>query len=546
MWKRAVDAGRSLPAARLAAFPGLQKKTRAIESTSTLEALRGVIPAADYEAVLTDGDRKTSLVELMVRAGADAATAQQCLSEAEARLLEKCKEQVAMRTELAVLLGRDETGLKLRCARVNGGSWIFSRYDCIAFMLEPEHEGRAHTIWERMLETHPELESSASSSQRAPCGTFKFPGERQQETPVASIRGIVEMLFLVPGKRAAAFRRQVASVFVRYVGGDPSLLDDVEQAAHVQSFLREQCPENPATAFGEAVVDVASKRPRKEGEELAAFVEEEKALKLRRLRCEAEEAQAAAEAAKERASLARAQREEGEKAARAASEKASIEKEEAAKAARFAAEKAGIEKERAAQAARAASQLAAIEAEEAAKLARLRTLQAGLNAGEACAGLRLPTGATLRALDLLQTMMFGATARTDEGGSSLGAPLCLQAELRRAGLPDGLADASSFGKKVKAHFERLFPGETLGTRTVHVNGHEVSTNAYFERHRPAVEAGLEDLRAAAAAAGAATFLGSSAERPRSGGAATVPLHQRAAANVYALLRGSGSGTTSSA
>ena len=48
-------------------------------------------------------------------------------------------------------------------------------------------------------------------------------------------------------------------------------------------------------------------------------------------------------------------------------------------------------------------------------------------------------------------------------------------------------------RKVKAHFERLFSSEALGTKRVYVNGQEVVAKAYFKRHRPAVDAGLEEL-----------------------------------------------------
>ena len=160
-------------------------------------------------------------------------------------------------------MGRDATGLKLRCARVDGG-WIFSRYDAIALMLEPGQEGQARLIWERMLVAHPEGLS------RGGLLTFKFPGERQQATPVDQIRGIVEMLFLVPGRRAAAFRRQVALVFVRYVGGDLRLLDEVERASHVQRHLREQSADHPMLAFGEALLGLQQKVVLKRRQEEAA------------------------------------------------------------------------------------------------------------------------------------------------------------------------------------------------------------------------------------------------------------------------------------
>jgi hypothetical protein len=47
---------------------------------------------------------------------------------------------------------------------------------------------------------------------------------------------------------------------------------------------------------------------------------------------------------------------------------------------------------------------------------------------------------------------------------------------------------------VKNHFERIFTDEELVRRMVYVNGHEVHSNSYFEKHRPAVDAGLEELR----------------------------------------------------
>ena len=48
---------------------------------------------------------------------------------------------------------------------------------------------------------------------------FLFPGRGQRETPVADVRGIVEVTMLLPGKRAAQVRRQAAELLVRYLGG---------------------------------------------------------------------------------------------------------------------------------------------------------------------------------------------------------------------------------------------------------------------------------------------------------------------------------------
>jgi hypothetical protein len=84
-------------------------------------------------------------------------------------------------------------------------------------------------------------------------GLFKFPGRRQRETPVANIRGAVELVLLLPGHHAARIRRQAASLLVRYLGGDGSLVDEVCRLRGFQEELAVQNPEDPRRVFGEAV-----------------------------------------------------------------------------------------------------------------------------------------------------------------------------------------------------------------------------------------------------------------------------------------------------
>ena len=62
-----------------------------------------------------------------------------------------------------------------------------------------------------MTQEHPELRSAVMARGHH-CGTFRFDGEAQRDTPVAGNEGIVEMLLLVPGggrRRAARFRKAV-------------------------------------------------------------------------------------------------------------------------------------------------------------------------------------------------------------------------------------------------------------------------------------------------------------------------------------------------
>jgi hypothetical protein len=93
------------------------------------------------------------------------------------------------------------------------------------------------------------------------CLDYNFPGFRGPATPVAPISVIVEYIMLLPGKAAALQRERVSSIFVRYIGGDLSLIGEV-QALHQAQQILQQVPETQRTpvqqlaaACGEAVRD---------------------------------------------------------------------------------------------------------------------------------------------------------------------------------------------------------------------------------------------------------------------------------------------------
>ena len=58
---------------------------------------------------------------------------------------------------------------------------------------------------------------------------------------------------MLPGKAASLVRQAAAEVFIRFMGGDLSLIQDVRMMNEIQSFLRENDPEHPMRVFGEAV-----------------------------------------------------------------------------------------------------------------------------------------------------------------------------------------------------------------------------------------------------------------------------------------------------
>jgi hypothetical protein len=79
--------------------------------------------------------------------------------------------------------------------------------------------------WHRLTDSHPELLEMCKSCK------FKSAGRgSHKETVVTDARGIVQIMMLLPGQAAAAFRKNAAVVIVRYLGGDPCLVEQI--AAH--------------------------------------------------------------------------------------------------------------------------------------------------------------------------------------------------------------------------------------------------------------------------------------------------------------------------
>ncbi|GAQ86505.1 hypothetical protein KFL_002930020 [Klebsormidium nitens] len=75
-------------------------------------------------------------------------------------------------------------------------------------------------------------------------------GSGQRPIPFTSARGLVTIINLLPGKKAAQFRLKCADVVVRYLGGDESLVAEIRRNKEVQSQLP---AEHPARVFGETV-----------------------------------------------------------------------------------------------------------------------------------------------------------------------------------------------------------------------------------------------------------------------------------------------------
>ena len=109
------------------------------------------------------------------------------------------------------------------------------------------------TTFDRLSNSHPEVTTT--------CGKFKFAGQGQRETPVADAREITEIIMVLSGRGAAQFRKKSADVIVRYLGGCPTLVEEIAANRVAQENLPE---EHPMRLFGETVESEAIKRKREE------------------------------------------------------------------------------------------------------------------------------------------------------------------------------------------------------------------------------------------------------------------------------------------
>ena len=105
---------------------------------------------------------------------------------------------------------------------------------------------------------------------------FHFPGTRQRKTPVTCMEGITQIVMVLPGKAGRRVRKEAASVLVRYLGGDLSL---VEEIARNHMAQQEMDDDDPARLSGQHVESERVKRARED----LTIVEFEGALKRRRV-----------------------------------------------------------------------------------------------------------------------------------------------------------------------------------------------------------------------------------------------------------------------
>ena len=150
-------------------------------------------------------------------------------------------------TELCWALRADTLEDPRALQGIRKGNGLVSVYDVMRWVTgQPLNFCRA--TWQRILEFHPNMAGFCSSIKFAPKGRGR-PGE----TPATDAAGIVQIIMVLPGRAADKFRQAASGVIVRYLGGDPGLVQEIWANRRYQEELAASQPEHPARVFGEAV-----------------------------------------------------------------------------------------------------------------------------------------------------------------------------------------------------------------------------------------------------------------------------------------------------
>ena len=122
--------------------------------------------------------------------------------------------------------------------------WVLS--DIGGAFLEKTNHDAAQDL-RRTIVTFPSLGTKCSQV------LFECNGRQPVSCRVGDLATVIEYIFLLPGATAARIRAEAARLLVRYLGGDLSLIKEVQEIRHVQEHLKEVDPDNWLRAFGVAV-----------------------------------------------------------------------------------------------------------------------------------------------------------------------------------------------------------------------------------------------------------------------------------------------------
>ena len=149
-------------------------------------------------------------------------------------------------TELCWMLTPEQLGDSLALRRIRADNGFLSVYDVIRWITDQDLNA-CRMIWRRLLEIHPNMATLCTSIKFTPKGRG-----RPAETPATDAAGIVQIIMVLPGRAADKFRQAASGVIVRYLGGDPGLVQEIWANRRYQEELAASQPEHPARVFGEA------------------------------------------------------------------------------------------------------------------------------------------------------------------------------------------------------------------------------------------------------------------------------------------------------
>ena len=285
-----------------------------------------------------------------------------------------------------------------------------------------------------IMDKHPEL------AQKVGQVSFGGRGGNRESLVPNDLAALIEIIFLLPGRAAAQVRQSAAQIFVRHLGGDLSLIREVERMNHVQTFLRENAPEHPLRAFGEAVEASESPELKRKREETEMA---ELDVRLKKI------------AAEERCLLWQ-------------------EKEAEARVA------IALEDKKSAEARVAAALEEQQRANEARRISNLREwIQLSGSDGV----VQMAAADRVAANDMLRTMAL----RGSGAEAGLGAAICIESFLREKGVKDVPRKRTDFGKAVLKVWRERHPAHDPPKKQVFVNGQEILANSYWEEHRDIIE-----------------------------------------------------------
>jgi len=134
------------------------------------------------------------------------------------------------------------TGVALRKAVINGVTYT-SVIDWIVYMFDTNKQYAAQKV-QRVFERHAELTTMVVM--------HKFPGARQRDSPCVDVKGLVSIIMKMQATapKVKQFQDYTADMIARYMGGDTTMIDEV----NALNEMRFDLPgDHPLQIFGEYV-----------------------------------------------------------------------------------------------------------------------------------------------------------------------------------------------------------------------------------------------------------------------------------------------------